>query len=124
MVDVGIFGVLLECAYDIDILNYQESKTVISKRVDLDTLKVVREKVTKSCYMLTSDGDLEITESYIVELDNGKLNPSYEAQFKSNLRSISDSDIHSIIQTQLETEAFLYHNNPEEIRCVCEKIDS
>ena len=99
---VEIYKVLLNAAYDLDILHYEESK----KNVKIDGNVLNK---TQACYIKTNDGSV-------------KISVLYTSAFVNNLKNFSNEDVPELILGQLNTEAFLYHGDSEDIQCICESF--
>lgn len=113
---VEIYKVLLNVAFDLDILHYEESK----KKVQVDGNVLSK---TQACYIKTNDGNIKISVNFTeVRLPNSHLQGLYTATFINNLKSFSDEDIQELILDQLDTEVFLYHDDSEDIQCICESF--
>lgn len=113
---VEIYKVLLNAAYDLDILHYEESK----KNVKIDGNVLNK---TQACYIKTNDGSVKISVNFTeIRLPSGHLQGLYTSAFVNNLKSFSNEDVQELILGQLNTEAFLYHGDSEDIQCICESF--
>lgn len=116
MVNMGIFNVLLECAYDLDIL-YSESLDPVYSTNGLS------KELTTSCYILTNDGSLEIYVTEKIEVIGGEKVVVFKSTFNNNLINHGNDLIQDLIKGQLDVEAFLRHDDKYgEILCICESI--
>lgn len=99
MMNTKVYGELLRCAYDLNVLDYND--TGVSYETDNGKVGVVQ-----SCSILTDEGDLLINfKSIITGIGQGEM--EIESSFLNNIVSVSDELIQDLILTQLKTEAFL-----------------
>ena len=120
MINIRIFSDLLDCAYDLDILIYQQSEPEKTYDISTETFAVTTSIRTQSAYILTNDGVVELTVEEKLERTDKGVVTSYSTKVKNGLHSISDELLKDLVQTQLETEAFL--DNKENSNCICELV--
>lgn len=119
MINMKIFATIINCAYDLDILNFQQQAPRIASYSDEFGRTKGRTRI-QECYILTNDGVVEITAKEETEYTQEGSVVSYLAEVKNQLRSITNEDIKELIHSQLETEAFL--DNNDDATCICDLV--